>query len=47
MCSSDLSDGGLKAQPPELAADSIIDLIRSGAERADVVPQQFGGTYQD
>jgi NAD(P)-dependent dehydrogenase (short-subunit alcohol dehydrogenase family) len=42
-----LSDGGLKAQPPELAADAIIDLIRSGAERADMVPQQFGGTYQD
>jgi len=42
-----MSDGGLKAQPPELAADAIIDLIRSGAERADVVPQQFGGTYQD
>jgi NAD(P)-dependent dehydrogenase (short-subunit alcohol dehydrogenase family) len=42
-----MSDGGLKAQPPELAAGAIIDLIRSGAERADVVPQQFGGTYQD
>ena len=42
-----MSDGGLKAQPPELAADAIIDLIRSGAERADMVPQQFGGTYQD
>ena len=42
-----MSDGGLKAQPPELAADAIIDLIRSGAERADVVPRQFGGTYQD
>jgi NAD(P)-dependent dehydrogenase (short-subunit alcohol dehydrogenase family) len=42
-----ISDGGLKAQPPELAADAIIDLIRSGAERADMVPRQFGGTYQD
>jgi NAD(P)-dependent dehydrogenase (short-subunit alcohol dehydrogenase family) len=42
-----MSDGGLKAQPPELAAGAIIDLIRSGAERADTVPQQFGGTYQD
>ena len=42
-----MSDGGLKPQPPEVAADAIIDLIRSGAERADVVPQQFGGTYQD
>jgi len=39
-----MSDGGLKAQPPELAADAIIDLIRSGAEQADMVPQQFGGT---
>jgi len=28
-------------------ADAIIDLIRSGAERADLVPQQFGGTYHD
>jgi NAD(P)-dependent dehydrogenase (short-subunit alcohol dehydrogenase family) len=42
-----MSDGGLKAQPPELAADAIIDLIRSGAERADMVPRQFGGTYRD
>ena len=42
-----ISDGGLKAQPPEVPADAIIDLIRSGAERADMVPRQFGGTYQD
>ena len=37
-----VSDGGLKAQPPELPADAIIDLIRSGAERADVVPNSSG-----
>ena len=40
-----LASGGLQAQPPELVADAIMDLIRTGDERADLVPREFGGTY--
>lgn len=31
---------------PEQVAEKILDLIRTGAERADLVPEQFGGTYK-
>ena len=31
-------------QKPEQVAEAILDLIRSGAERADLVPEKFGGT---
>jgi NADP-dependent 3-hydroxy acid dehydrogenase YdfG len=41
-----VSGGGLRAQPPEQVAEAILGLIRSGAERADLVPEQFGGTYK-
>ncbi|AQZ54461.1 SDR family oxidoreductase [Martelella mediterranea] len=32
------------AHTPERVADRILDLIRSGDERADLVPQRFGGS---
>jgi short-subunit dehydrogenase len=32
---------------PERVAEAILDLIRTGAERADRVPEQFGGTLKD
>src|ERR1700744_306505 len=32
-------------QPPGQAALAILGLIRSGAEQADLVPEQFGGSY--
>ena len=32
------------AHTPERVADRILDLIRSGDARADLVPQQFGGS---
>lgn len=34
----------IEAHSLELVADAILDLIRSGDERADLVPVQFGGT---
>ena len=34
----------IEAHSPEVVADAILDLIRSGDERADLVPVQFGGT---
>jgi NADP-dependent 3-hydroxy acid dehydrogenase YdfG len=37
---------GLQPQSPERVADAILDLIRSGAEQADLVPEQFGGTVK-
>ncbi len=38
---------GLAVHPPEIVADKVIELIGSGAERADTVPPSFGGTYQE
>jgi len=35
-----------KPQSPEQVADAILDLINTGAEQADLVPEQFGGSYQ-
>jgi NADP-dependent 3-hydroxy acid dehydrogenase YdfG len=37
---------GLVPQSPEDVADVILDLIRSGAEQADLVPEEFGGTLK-
>jgi NADP-dependent 3-hydroxy acid dehydrogenase YdfG len=34
-------------QHPDQVAGAILDLIRTGAERADLVPERFGGTYRD
>ncbi|MGY1810270.1 SDR family oxidoreductase [Blastococcus sp. SYSU D00669] len=36
----------LQPQPPELVAEVVLEVIRSGAERADLVPSRFGGTYR-
>ncbi len=41
-----VSSDGLQAQPPELVAEAILDLIKTGAERADLGPEQFGGSYK-
>ncbi len=35
-----------KPQSPEQVAEAILELIRTGAEQADLVPEQFGGSYQ-
>ena len=35
-----------KPQSPEQVADVILDLIKTGAEQADLVPEQFGGSYK-
>ena len=32
-------------QPPEQVAQAILDLVRTGAEQADLVPEKFGDTY--
>ena len=44
--SRQVSSGALQAQPPELVADAILDLVHTGAERADLVPEQFGGSFK-
>jgi NAD(P)-dependent dehydrogenase (short-subunit alcohol dehydrogenase family) len=36
----------LRPQRPEQVAEVILEVIRSGAERADLVPARFGGTYR-
>ena len=33
-------------QKPEQVARVILDLVRSGAEQADLVPKELGGTYE-
>ena len=40
------ASNGLQFQKPDQVAEAILDLIRTGAERADLVPKQYGGTYQ-
>jgi NADP-dependent 3-hydroxy acid dehydrogenase YdfG len=35
-----------KPQSPEQVAEVVLDLIKTGAEQADLVPEQFGGSYQ-
>lgn len=34
-------------QKPEQVATAILDLVHSGAKRADLVPEKFGGTYKE
>ncbi len=41
-----VSSGALQAHPPELVAEAILDLVKTGAEQADLVPEQFGGSYK-
>lgn len=41
-----LPSSGLEPQAPDDVADAILALIRSGAERADLVPVELGGTLQ-
>ena len=36
-----------KPQSPGQVAEAILDLIRTGAEQADLVPEQFGGSYHE
>jgi NADP-dependent 3-hydroxy acid dehydrogenase YdfG len=33
-------------QAPDPVAAAILDLIRTGAEQADLVPERFGGTFK-
>ncbi|MFY9926710.1 MAG: hypothetical protein WAK82_01790 [Streptosporangiaceae bacterium] len=33
-------------QPPGQVAAAILDLIRTGDEQADLVPEQFGGSFE-
>lgn len=33
-------------QQPEQVAAKILELVRTGAERADLVPEQFGGSFE-
>lgn len=35
-----------QAHSPELVAESILDLVKTGAEQADLVPEQFGGSFK-
>ncbi|THG30961.1 SDR family NAD(P)-dependent oxidoreductase [Naasia lichenicola] len=44
---ADSGSAGLGPQPQsaEEVAAVILDLVRSGAEKADLVPKQFGGSY--
>lgn len=42
MASSD----AMQPQPPTLVAEAILELIRTGAEQADLAPEQFSGSYQ-
>lgn len=39
------SDHAPQPQQPEQVAEAILELIKTGAEQADLVPEQFGGTY--
>lgn len=40
-------ESGIKvAHKPEQVAEKILDLIRTGDERADLVPEQLGGTFK-
>ena len=43
---SEESPPELRPQRPEQVAEVILELIRSGAEKADLVPTRFGGTYR-
>ena len=36
----------MESQSPEQVAEVILDLIKTGDEQADLVPEQFGGSYR-
>jgi NAD(P)-dependent dehydrogenase (short-subunit alcohol dehydrogenase family) len=36
-----------KPRSPGQVAETILDLIKTGAEQADLVPEQFGGSYHE
>lgn len=38
--------GGPQPQTAEQVAEVILDLVRSGAESADLIPARFGGSYE-
>jgi len=38
---------GPQPHKPERVAEAILNLIRTGAEQADLVPERFGGTLKD
>ncbi|MCH6472003.1 SDR family NAD(P)-dependent oxidoreductase [Sinomonas terrae] len=38
-------EGAPQAQTPEQVAEVILDLVRSGAEHADLIPAKLGGSY--
>ncbi|MCK8678131.1 SDR family oxidoreductase [Streptomyces lichenis] len=40
------ASSGLRPQSPEGVASAILDLVRSGDEQADLVPEEFGGTLR-
>ena len=40
-------EGAPQAQTPEQVAEVILDLVRSGAERADLIPAKLGGSYTE
>ena len=37
---------GLVSSTPDEVAEKILHLVRTGEERADLVPERFGGTYK-
>lgn len=40
------ADHAPEPHPPEKVAAAVLDLIRSGAAQADLVPEEFGGSYR-
>jgi short-subunit dehydrogenase len=34
------------SQTPEQVAEKVLYLVKSGVERADLVPEKFGGTFK-
>lgn len=40
------ADHAPNPQRPERVAEAILELVTTGAERADLVPEQYGGTYK-
>ena len=41
-----IASGAMQPQPPELVAQAILDLVQTGNDQADLVPEQFGGSYK-
>ena len=40
------ANSGLERNTPEQVAEKILYLVKTGDERADLVPERFGGTYK-